>query len=140
MSEENVNIMRKGYDAFNRGDIDAVLGLMDPNIEWHEPEVQGLPFGGTHRGPEAVARNVFQSAIKNWDDFQVVPETFLDADDVVVVLGRFLGRAKASGRTLDAPFAHVWALRNGKIAQMRNYTDTAQFLRTLRPRRLDVEE
>jgi roadblock/LC7 domain-containing protein/ketosteroid isomerase-like protein len=138
--ETNVEIMRGGYEAFNRGDIDAVLGLMDPNIEWHEPEVQGLPFGGTHRGPEAVARNVFQSAAQNWDDFQVVPETFLDADDVVIVLGRFVGKGKASGRTLDAPFAHVWVLHDRKIVSLQDYTDTAQFLQTLRPRRLNVEE
>ena len=44
MSEENVNIMRQGYDAFNRGDIDTVMGLFDPNIEWQELEVEGLPL------------------------------------------------------------------------------------------------
>ena len=59
MSEENVNIMRQGYDAFNRGDIDAVMGLMDPEIEWQEPDVKGSPVRGTHHSPEAVANNVF---------------------------------------------------------------------------------
>ncbi len=34
MSEENVNNLRQGYEAFNRGDIDTVLSIMDPNIEW----------------------------------------------------------------------------------------------------------
>ena len=34
MSEENVNIVRQGYDAFNRGDIDTVMGIMDPEIVW----------------------------------------------------------------------------------------------------------
>ena len=131
MSEENVNIVRQGYEAFNRGDIDAVMGIMDPNIEWQEPDVEGLPDRGTHLGREAVANNVFGSVGENWDDFQVQPEEFLDAGDRVVVLGRFQGRGKATGRTLDAPYAHVWTLRDGKAVHFRNYTDTANFLQSL---------
>ncbi len=131
MSEENVNIVRQGYEAFNRGDIDAVMGIMDPNIEWQEPDVEGLPARGTHLGPEAVANNVFGSVGENWDDFQVPPEEFLDAGDRVVVLGRFQGRGKATGRTLDAPYAHVWTLHDGKAVHFRNYMDTASFLQSL---------
>jgi ketosteroid isomerase-like protein len=131
MSEENINILRRGYEAFNRGDIDTVLGLMDENIEWNEPEVEGLPEAGTHRGPEQVARNVFQPVVEDYEAFQVTPEKFLDANDHVVVLGRFQGTGKATGRALDAPFAHVWVLRDGKLAYFQNYTDTAQFLRVL---------
>ncbi len=131
MSEENVNILRQGYDAFNRGDIDVVMGIMDPNIEWQEPDVEGLPDRGTHHGSEAVANNVFGSVVEHWDDFQAAPEEFLDADDRVIVLGRFHGRGKATGRTLDAPYAHVWTLRDGKAVHFRNYTDTANFLQSL---------
>lgn len=129
MSAENLDIMRRGYEAFNRGDIDTVLGLMDENIEWHEPEV--APYGGTHRGPEQVVQNVFQPVVEDYDDFQVVTEKLLDADDHVVALGRFQGTAKATGITLDAPFAHVWVLRGGKMTFFQNYTDTAQMLRSL---------
>ena len=131
MSEENVNIMRQGYEAFNRGDIDTVMGLLDESIEWQEPDVEGLPIRGTHHGPEAVANNVFQPLGETWDDFQVVAEEFLDAGERVVVLGRFQGTAKATGRTVDAPFAHVWTLRNGKLVHHRNYTDTATLLQAL---------
>ncbi len=131
MSEDNVNISRQGYEAFNRGDIDTVLGLMNPEIEWQEPDVEGLPVRGTHHGPEAVANNVFGTVVETWEDFRVVPEEFLDAGERVVVLGRFQGRGKASGRTLDAPFAHVWTLRDGKLVHFRNYPDTANFLEAL---------
>ncbi len=65
MSEENVNIVRQGYDAFNRGDVDTVMGIMDPNIEWQEPDVEGLPDRGTHHGSEAVASNVFASVVES---------------------------------------------------------------------------
>jgi hypothetical protein len=131
MSEENLNIMRQGYDAFNRGDIDTVMDLMDPNIEWQEPDVEGLPLRGTHHGPEDIANNVFGATVENWDDFQAVPEEFLDAGDRVIVLGHFQGRRKATGKTLDAPFVNVWTLRDGKLVHHRNYPDTAKILQSL---------
>jgi ketosteroid isomerase-like protein len=131
MSEENLNIARQGYEAFNRGDIDAVLSIMDPNIEWQEPDVEGLPFRGTHHGPEAVANNVFGLVEEHWDGLHVEAEEFLDAGDRVIVLGRFQGTGKATGRTLDAPYAHVWTLRDGRLVHFRNYTDTANFLQAL---------
>ena len=131
MSEENVNILRRGYEAFNRGDIDTVMGLMDPNIEWQEPDVEGLPQRGTHHGPEDVANNVFGAIVGNWDSFQAVPEDFMDAGDRVVVLGHLAGTGKASGRTLDAPYAHVLTLRDGKAVHFRAYADTANALQSL---------
>jgi hypothetical protein len=100
MSEENLNIMRQGYDAFNRGDIDTVMDLMDPNIEWQEPDVEGLPLRGTHHGPEDIANNVFGATVENWDDFQAVPEEFLDAGDRVIVLGHFQGDWQDARRSL----------------------------------------
>ena len=132
MSEENVNIVRQRYDAVNRGDVDAALGVMEPNIEWQEPNIEGPPFGGTYHGPEDVANNVFGPALGPWDDFRVVPEEFLDAGERVVGLGRVQGRGKTTGRALDAPFAHLWTLRDGKAVHFRDYTDTAIFLESPR--------
>ena len=132
MSEENVNIMRQGYDAFNRGDIDAVMDLLDPEIEWQEPDVGISPVRGTHHGPQAVANNVFGSVPEHWDEFQAVAEEFLDAGDRVVVLGHVRVRGKATGKTVVAPFAHVWTLRDGKAVYHHNYVDTATFLESLR--------
>ena len=131
MSEENVNIMRQGYDAFNRGDIDAVMGIMAPDIEWQEPDIERWPPRGTHHGPEAIANNVFGAVPEHWDEFQAVAEEFLDAGERVVVLGHFRVRGKATGKTIDAPFAHVWTLREGKAVYHHNYVDTATILQSL---------
>ena len=131
MSEENVNLLRQGYEAFNRGDIDAVMGLMDPEIEWQEPDVEGSPVRGTHHGPEAVANNVFGTVPEHWDEFQAVPEEFLDAGEHVIVLGHFHATGKATGKTIDAPYAHVWKVRDGKGVYHRNYVDTATVLEAL---------
>ena len=65
------------------------------------------------------------------DEFQAVADEFLDAGDRVVVLDHFRVRGKATGRTVDAPCAHVWTLRDGKVVYHRNYVDTATFLQSL---------
>jgi ketosteroid isomerase-like protein len=50
----------------------------------------------------------------------------LDAGDRVVALGRYSGKFKKTGRAIDAQFAHVWTVRNGKVTAFQQYTDTAQ--------------
>ena len=64
-------------------------------------------------------------------EFQAVTEEFLDAGERVVVLGHFRVRGKATGKTIDAPFAHVWTLREGKAVYHHNYVDTATILQSL---------
>ena len=57
-------------------------------------------------------------------DFEAAPTEFLEGGDHVVVLGRYTGRAKASGAPLDIPFAHVWRFRNGRAVEFHQFTDT----------------
>ena len=76
----SVEIVKRSYDAFARGDLDAVLADMDPEIEWHQ--AQGLPHGGLYRGLEEVRANIFDPLDEAWwDDFTAVPDEFLDAGD-----------------------------------------------------------
>jgi ketosteroid isomerase-like protein len=127
MSAENVALVRGMYEAFARGDIDGVVGSLDPQVEWIEP----YPVGhnpGTHIGPDAVVQNVFLPAVQEWHDFRAQPEEFLDAGDRIVVTGVITGRHKATGRELVAPVCWVWTVRDGKAARNRNYQDTAQWL------------
>jgi ketosteroid isomerase-like protein len=48
-------------------------------------------------------------------------------DDVVLVLGRYSGTGRKGGKSLDAAFAHVWELHDGKLKRFLHYTDTAKF-------------
>lgn len=97
---------------------------MHAEIEWHQ--AQGLPHGGTYHGLEAVRRAIFDPLDEEWwDEFRADPDEFIDAGDRVVVLGRYTGRAKATGRVLDVPYAHVWTFRDGKAVEFRQFVDTA---------------
>jgi hypothetical protein len=123
----NVQMMRDLYDALGRGDIPAVLGAMDPDIEWREAE--GSPYepaGNAWRGPDAVMQNLFVRLATEWDGFAVHPREFYDAGRAVVVEARYTGTFKQTGRKLDAQACHVLKVRDGKITSFRQYMDTAQ--------------
>jgi ketosteroid isomerase-like protein len=123
-------VVRRSYDAFARGDMDGVLADMHPDIVWHQ--AQGLPHGGVYEGLEAVRANIFDPLERDWwEEFSAEPEEFLDAGSDVVVLGRYRGVAKETGRTLDVPFVHVWTLRDDKAVRFRQFLDTRGWVEAL---------
>lgn len=130
MSFNNLEILQIGYGNFATGNIPAVLAIFDPKIEWTEAE--GFPYGGTYIGPDAVLMNVFMKLGTEWDGYSVVPVEFIDAGERIVVLGRYSGTYKATGRSFTADFAHVWTLRNGKAVKFVQYTDTVLVQRALK--------
>jgi ketosteroid isomerase-like protein len=119
-----VEVVRRSYEAFARDDLDGVLQDMDPEIEWHQ--AQGLPHGGFYRGIDEVRRNIFDPLDRDWwETFTAEPDEVIDGGDQVVVLGRYRGSAKRTGKVLDVPFVHVWTLREGKAVRFRQFLDTA---------------
>jgi len=129
MSEENVALLRAIYSAFAAGDIPGVLSRMSADIVWNEAENFPYADGNPYRGPDAILAGVFARLGSEWDGFAAAPEEFLDAGDTVVVLGRYRGAHKATGRALDAQLAHVWRVAGGKAAAFQQYTDTLQAAR-----------
>ena len=123
-------IATRSYRAFVRDDLDAVLADMHPEIEWHQ--AQGLPHGGLYRGLDEVRRNVFDPLDRDWwQEFVVEPEEFLESGAQVVVLGRYRGVAKETGKALDVPFVHVWTFRDGLAVRFRQFLDTAGWVEAL---------
>ena len=118
----NVELIKNLYQAFAQGDIPAVLQSFDENIEWTEAE--GFPYGGTYRGGESILQNVFMKLATEWTNFEAVPDELLDAGEKIVALGNYSGSFKATGKSMTAPFAHVWSIQNGKIVNFVQYTDT----------------
>jgi hypothetical protein len=125
MSEQNVEFVNGIYAAFGRGDVPAVLGAFADDIEWFEAE--GMPYGGLHRGPEAVAQNVFGPITEDVEGFAVTPEELIGSGATVVAVVRYTGTGKATGKTLDEPAVHVWDIRDGKLARFRQFIDTVKY-------------
>lgn len=126
MSTTNADLARSGYAAFARGDIPAVVALMSPTIVWHE--MASLPYGGVYRGPDSVVQNVFAGLGRDWTPFSATPSEFIAAGNHVTVLGEYQGTHRTTGRSFVAPFAHVWRFENGRLAEFRQFTDTALWL------------
>ena len=127
----NLNSVQGVYDAFAKGDIPAVLGFLSSDVDWTEAE--GFPYGGTYTGPNAVLEGVFMRLGTEWESFAVVPDEFIDGGDTVVVLGKYSGTYKATGKSFQANFAHVWKVREGKAVRFVQYVDTLIVHRALQP-------
>jgi uncharacterized protein len=126
MSEQNVEFVKGIYGAFARGDVPAVLGAFAEDIEWFEAE--GMPYGGLHRGPDAVAQKVFGPITEDIEGFTLVPEQFMESGGTVAVVIRYTGTGKATGKPLDVPAVHVWDIRDGKLARFRQFIDTVKYV------------
>lgn len=126
----NVDIIKRLYQAFAEGDLDAVAALLDPCVEWIEAD--GIPYGGVYQGYEEVFNGVFAKIGAEWDNFTAHVEQFIDAGDIVVTLGSDSGIYKATGKQMIAPTASIWTLKNGKVIKFRQYIDTLAVVSAIR--------
>lgn len=121
------DVMTQLYDAFARGDVAAVLGAFDPGIEWREAEGYRYSDRNPYRGPQEIAEGVFQRLGADLNDFRLAVHHMIESGDTVVVEGRYTAVVKETGTPIDAQFAHVWEVKDGRITRFQQYTDTGQW-------------
>lgn len=126
MSQQNLETVRSLYGAIAKGDVPTVLGLLAPNVEWREADNFIYADGNPYVGPTAVLQGVFLRLATEWDGFAATPQQFFDAGETVIVSGRYTAAHKATGKKVDAQFAHHWTLQDGKVIRFQQYTDTLQ--------------
>lgn len=125
MSEsENTGVVRRAYEIFKSGDIQALLELFSDDIEWQLPEIENVPFSGKRRGREQVVQ-FFATLADAQEVKQFEPREFIAQGEKVVALGQYGWRVKATGREYGGDWVHVWTVRDGKLAGFHEYTDTA---------------
>jgi ketosteroid isomerase-like protein len=126
-----VETIQAAYAAFARNDPSVLFSAMDPAIRWNDAEGSPLADRNPYVGPQAVGEGVFARLLAAIDNFSVVPATFINGGDHVVVLGRYSGTMKDDGAKLDSPFCHVFQFHGDKIVAFQQYTDTAQWTRLM---------
>ena len=123
----NVDVVRRTYEAVGRGDIPAVLDLLTDDVEWTLQGPSTIPFARTRRGREAVSE-FFSSVAETLEFQQFEPREFVAQGNTVVVVGYERNLIKPTGRTFEQEWAHVYTLRDGKIAKFRAFEDTAAYV------------
>jgi ketosteroid isomerase-like protein len=124
MSEQSVEGVRRGIEAFNRGDIEAVLEGLDPEIEWHVPPI--VPEQTIYHGHEGI-RALMQSLEDSFDELHLEVEEIHDVGERVMMLAAVAGRGKESGVEVQTPsFGWVWTFRGEKALRVEVYPNRAE--------------
>jgi steroid delta-isomerase-like uncharacterized protein len=123
----NVAVVDGLYQAFAKGDVPAVLAVMDANIVWNEAE--GFPYAdrNPYIGPEAVLNGVFARIGAEWEYWNLKDIQLHDmSGNQVLATLRYDAKHKQTGKVIDSQTAHLWTLRDGKIVAFQQFTDTKQ--------------
>lgn len=118
--------LRAAYDAFNRGDIEAAVKPLSPEIEWTEPAE--FPGGGTYHGVQGAMQYLKQSRAGAAEVISE-PERFIVAGDRIVVFVYARVLPKGGGAWQEVRLADVYTFRDGKAVQMRAFSDRQEALR-----------
>jgi ketosteroid isomerase-like protein len=121
MSQENVEVVRRATDAYNRGNLQEAASWIDPEIEWDMSRVE-VPDPGVYRGLDGM-QTFFSSWDESWGSSELEPQEFIDAGDHVVSVVRQVGRGRTSGVEVEQTIIQVWTLRGGKLVRMEMYPD-----------------
>ena len=125
MSQENVEIVRRVYEAFSSRNFDAIAELGHPDVEWRPylSDLGGEPVRGI-----AAVQGYLESLAADWDELQVEAEEFREVGNNVLVFVRTWARGRESGAQTEIHAAHVVTLRDGKVWRHRTYIDRNEAL------------
>jgi ketosteroid isomerase-like protein len=129
--QQNLDVVRSLYAAFGRGDLEAILAPLDPQVSWRTPGAPDLPTAGLRHGVPAV-REFFGLLLSTFDIADFQPHDFLAGGDKVVVLGTSREGPKGSGRFVELRWAHVFTFTNGRISAFEEPADVSELVREFR--------
>jgi ketosteroid isomerase-like protein len=125
MSEENVELVRRGHEAFRDSGEDAIFEYLHAEVDM--TPVAELPGAEAYHGHDGF-RSFFQTLREAFGDFGWEPQEFVDLGDHVLVETRFFAAGRGSGIPVDATMYNVWTIREGKVARVRSYLDWTEAL------------
>jgi len=124
--QQRIAALRAAYEAFNRGDIDAAVVALDPQVEWSEPPE--FPGGGIYYGREGARKYLTQSRAA-WAEVVSEPEQFIPVGERVVVFVYARVRPHNSHDWRETRLADVFTFQDGSAIEMRAFADRQEALR-----------
>jgi len=120
--QSHTELVKKFYELFKVHDMQSYMQMCDESIEWKV--MDGMPEGGTFVGKTAAFDGYFPKMLSHFEEFHAVPEQFFESGHSVIVLGRYTGVGKATGKSFESPFAHIYTIKDSRIVRFRQYADT----------------
>ena len=114
MSEENVEVVRRVYEAWAGGEFPGPVDDLDPEIEYVNPP--GAVEPGTRHGLDAFLRAV-EKVFESWETWQMQPEAFTPVGDQVAVIVHYRARGRESGVEVEGRESALWTLRDGRVVR-----------------------
>ncbi len=127
----NLDLIRATYEGTSEENGRNLLAALAPDATWTEAE--GFPYAGTYVGPEAIIAGVFRRLGTEWTGYRAEVHTFLEDGARVAAFGVYSGTYNATGKSMRAAFAHLYEVKDGKIATMTQYVDSAMVRQALTP-------
>jgi uncharacterized protein len=128
MSEENVEALKRGFEAFNRRDVEALLEVLDPGVEWFPALLASIAGGAAvYRGHEGV-REMVRDVGETFEETHAGLREIRDLGNRLVAIGHVRARGKASGAWTESPLCYVVDYRGGKVIRVQTYLDRDEAL------------
>ena len=125
MSEENVEIVRRSFEAFRANDFETLFAGVSRNVVIHSnpEEPEAMRYEGWDGMLDYLAK-----WFSGWEDYTVEPRRFLATGDYVVVDAREVGTATLSGIRIEQDYSHAMKLKDGLVIEWRMFNDVEQAL------------
>lgn len=127
----NLELIRATYEGSSEDNGRNLLAALAPDASWTEAE--GFPYAGTYIGPEAIIAGVFERLGSEWIDYRADVDTYLADGDQVAAFGVYSGTYRATGKAMTATFAHLYSIKDGKIATMQQIVDSHMVQQATQP-------
>ena len=123
-TEANKRVVQTVFEMFGRGDVPGLLELITDDAEWAAPGPESVSYFGERRGREG-ALEFFKNLGSSVEFESFEPGDLIAEGDRVVALGHERGRVRSTGKVFENAWALVFTIREGKVAGLRCYENTA---------------
>ncbi|HZL12213.1 MAG TPA: nuclear transport factor 2 family protein [Prolixibacteraceae bacterium] len=124
-----LELLKQGYKNFAEGNIDAVIAIWHPDIEWKA--CTGIPYinsNGIYKGSQEIVNGVFAQIPNYFEDFNIEISDLIDGGDKIVMVGFYTGTWKATGKKFTANATNIWTFKGEKISHFFEAADSAEIM------------
>ena len=122
--QENIDLVKKLYEAFGKGDIKTILAHLSDDVTWSSPSPATIPYSGDRTGPAEV-REFFNQLVGTQENVNLTISQFIAQGEAVATLGRYSGNVKPTRKPFNSVIGHFFTIRDGKVTRWTGLGDTA---------------